>query len=53
MDEVVDVSRRYAHRVDKSKIPAVAAWTEEINATLEANEAKGGQVANANKRENA
>ena len=53
MDEVVDVSRRYAHRVDKSKIPAVSAWTEEINATLEANEAKGGQVANANKRENA
>ena len=28
--EVVDVGRKYAYRVDRSRVPAVSAWTKEI-----------------------
>lgn len=33
--EVVDVARKYAYRVDRSRIPAVSAWTKDIAATIE------------------
>lgn len=28
--EVVDVARKYAHRIDRSRVPAVSAWTRDI-----------------------
>ena len=28
--EVVDVARKYAHRIDRSRGPAVSAWTKDI-----------------------
>ena len=33
--EVVDVARRYAYRVDRSRIPCVSAWTREIAQLVE------------------
>ncbi len=33
--EVVDVARRYAYRVDRSRVPALSAWTKEIAAIVE------------------
>ncbi|WP_040615892.1 NAD-dependent epimerase/dehydratase family protein [Oceanicola granulosus] len=30
LDEVVEVARRYAHRIDRKRVPAVSAWTREI-----------------------
>ena len=27
---VVDVARKYAHRIDRSRVPAVSAWTKDI-----------------------
>ncbi|MET0600056.1 MAG: NAD-dependent epimerase/dehydratase family protein [Mesorhizobium sp.] len=33
--EVVDVARKYAYRVDRSRVPAVSAWTKDIAATIE------------------
>ena len=33
--EVVDVARRFAYRVDRSRVPAVSAWTREIAARVE------------------
>ena len=30
MDEIVDVAKKYAHRIDRSRVPAVSAWTKEI-----------------------
>ena len=35
LTEIVDVSKKYAHRVDRSRIPSVSAWTKEIEGTLE------------------
>jgi UDP-sulfoquinovose synthase len=35
LTEVVDVARRYAYRVDRSRIAAVSAWTREIAARIE------------------
>lgn len=35
LDEIIDVSRKYAHRVDRSRIPAVSAWTRELGAKVE------------------
>ncbi|MDZ7824877.1 MAG: hypothetical protein U5R48_01180 [Gammaproteobacteria bacterium] len=29
LDEILDVARRYAHRVDPSRIPSTSAWTRE------------------------
>ena len=33
--EVVDVARKYAYRVDRSRVPAVSAWTKEIARIVE------------------
>ncbi|MDO5643561.1 MAG: NAD-dependent epimerase/dehydratase family protein, partial [Paracoccus sp. (in: a-proteobacteria)] len=30
LSEVVEVARKYAHRIDRSRVPAVSAWTREI-----------------------
>jgi len=30
LSEVVDVAKKYEHRIDRSRIPAVSAWTEEL-----------------------
>lgn len=35
LSEVVDVARKYAYRVDRSRIPAVSAWTKDIARTVE------------------
>lgn len=35
LSEVVDVARKYAYRVDRSRIPAVSAWTRDIAPTLD------------------
>ncbi|HET7414044.1 MAG TPA: NAD-dependent epimerase/dehydratase family protein [Pararhizobium sp.] len=34
MSEVVDVARKYAYRIDRSRVPAVSAWTKEIGKTI-------------------
>ena len=33
--EVVDVAKRFAHRIDRSRVPAVSAWTKEIAAQVD------------------
>ena len=33
--EVVDVAKRFAHRIDRSRVPAVSAWTKEIAAKVD------------------
>jgi UDP-sulfoquinovose synthase len=30
LEEVVDVAKKYAYRVDRSRVPAVSAWTKDI-----------------------
>ncbi|MHA3915964.1 NAD-dependent epimerase/dehydratase family protein [Halovulum sp. GXIMD14793] len=35
LSEIMDVSKKYAHRVDRSRIPAVSAWTKEIGEKVE------------------
>ena len=30
LSEVVEVAKKYAHRIDRSRVPAVSAWTREI-----------------------
>lgn len=35
LSEVVDVARKYAYRVDRSRVPAVSAWTREIGQIVE------------------
>lgn len=35
LSEVVDVARKYAYRVDRTRVPAVSAWTREIAARIE------------------
>ncbi len=35
LSEVVDVARKFAYRVDRSRIPAVSAWTKDIAPTVE------------------
>ncbi|MBS9721046.1 NAD-dependent epimerase/dehydratase family protein [Tianweitania sp. BSSL-BM11] len=35
LSEVMDVAKKYAYRVDRSRIPAVSAWTKDIAPTLE------------------
>ncbi|MDM9620156.1 NAD-dependent epimerase/dehydratase family protein [Rhizobium sp. S96] len=34
MTEIVDVAKKFAYRVDRSRVPAVSAWTRDIAATL-------------------
>jgi UDP-sulfoquinovose synthase len=35
LSEVVDVAKAYAYRIDRSRVPAVSAWTKEIAADIE------------------
>ncbi|MDE1157829.1 MAG: NAD-dependent epimerase/dehydratase family protein [Neorhizobium sp.] len=35
LSEIVDVAKKYAYRVDRSRVPAVSAWTRDIAAKLE------------------
>jgi UDP-sulfoquinovose synthase len=35
LEEILDVSKRWAHRVDTRHIPCISAWTKEIEAELE------------------
>lgn len=42
LSEVVDVARKYAYRVDRSRVPAVSAWTREIAAIVEHDPEKRG-----------
>jgi UDP-sulfoquinovose synthase len=35
LSEIVDVAKKYAYRVDRSRVPAVSAWTKDIAATVE------------------
>ena len=35
LEEVVDVARRFAHRIDRTRVPAVSAWTRELGAQVE------------------
>ena len=35
MSEVVDVARKFAHRIDRSRVPAVSGWTRELGAKAE------------------
>ncbi|SFP42673.1 NAD-dependent epimerase/dehydratase family protein [Tranquillimonas alkanivorans] len=30
LEEVVEVAKRYAHRIDRSRVPAVSAWTRDL-----------------------
>jgi UDP-sulfoquinovose synthase len=34
MSEIVDVARKLAYRVDRSRVPAVSAWTKDIATTI-------------------
>ena len=36
LSEVVDVAKKFAYRVDRSRIPALSAWTRDIAPTLDA-----------------
>lgn len=35
LDEVVEVAKKYTNRIDRSRIPAVSAWTKDIAKTVE------------------
>lgn len=35
LGEVVEVARKYAHRIDRSRVPAVSAWTKDIATRIE------------------
>ena len=35
LSEIVEVARKYAHRIDRKRVPAVSAWTREIAETVE------------------
>ncbi|KAA9006795.1 NAD-dependent epimerase/dehydratase family protein [Histidinibacterium aquaticum] len=35
LEEVVEVAKRYAHRIDRSRVPALSAWTRDIAQTLD------------------
>jgi UDP-sulfoquinovose synthase len=34
LDEIVEVAKKFAYRVDRSRVPAVSAWTKDIAATI-------------------
>ncbi len=36
MDEIIEVAAKFAHRIDRSRVPAVSAWTREIAQRIEA-----------------
>ncbi|SMX34888.1 NAD-dependent epimerase/dehydratase family protein [Actibacterium lipolyticum] len=35
LDEVVGVAKRYAHRIDRNRVPAVSAWTKDLASRVE------------------
>jgi UDP-sulfoquinovose synthase len=35
LSEVVEVARKFAHRIDRSRVPAVSAWTRDLAAKVE------------------
>ncbi len=35
LDEIVDVARKYEHRIDRKRVPAVSAWTRELGQLVE------------------
>ena len=35
LDEVVEVARKYAHRIDRKRVPAVSAWTKDLAARVD------------------
>ncbi|MFP4405880.1 MAG: NAD-dependent dehydratase, partial [Rhodosalinus sp.] len=35
LSEVVEVARKYAHRIDRSRVPAVSAWTRDLAQRVE------------------
>lgn len=35
LEEIVDVAKKFAYRVDRSRVPAVSAWTKDIAAKVE------------------
>ncbi|PZX14463.1 UDP-sulfoquinovose synthase [Palleronia aestuarii] len=35
LEEVVEVARRYAHRIDRTRVPALSAWTRDLASKLE------------------
>ena len=35
LDEVVEVARKYAYRIDRSRVPAVSGWTKELGSKVE------------------
>jgi UDP-sulfoquinovose synthase len=35
LTEVVEVARKYAHRIDRTRVPAVSAWTKDIAQRVE------------------
>jgi UDP-sulfoquinovose synthase len=35
LGEVVEVARKFAHRIDRSRVPAVSAWTRDLAAKVE------------------
>ncbi|MBN2907170.1 MAG: NAD-dependent epimerase/dehydratase family protein [Rhodobacteraceae bacterium] len=35
LEEVVEIARKYAHRVDRKRVPAVSAWTRDIATRVE------------------
>jgi UDP-sulfoquinovose synthase len=34
LGEIVDVAKKYAYRVDRSRVPAISAWTKDLAATV-------------------
>lgn len=34
LSEVVDVAKKYAHRVDRTRVPAISAWTKDIGQSV-------------------
>ncbi len=35
LEEVIDVARKFAHRIDRSRVPAVSGWTKELAQAVE------------------
>ncbi len=35
LDEVVEVARKFAHRIDRTRVPAVSAWTKDLASRVE------------------
>ena len=44
LEEVVDIARRYAHRIDRTRVPAISAWTKDIGKLVDTNPEAAGQI---------